>query len=351
MQDVTRNSYSLYQRKTGSRVVWYVRFWSDETQTYTSGRSTGQTTRQAANRVVQKWLAEGTPEPRKIDHQASQRQLMSGLVKYLRNIGIIQKGEKHDDDEIIKLFYTQVTNRQMSSAEKFVDYLYRFWDWNGDYVRGRLERKKTIGKRYVDDCRAKIQRHIEPFFKDIPLCEVTTDSLERFMMSIPRRDSDPQNGYARKTINLIMKTIMKPLREAARKGLLLKNPASSIELLADDDRERGILSPAELELLFQSEWPDERSKTACILAAMTGMRLSEIAGLRIDDIDTERNIINLQFSYTQKEKHCYNHFTFSWQLFPNTRRRCSKIPNRYKFHGSFSSLLRVPYCHIIVNKF
>jgi hypothetical protein len=79
------------------------------------------------------------------------------------DIGIIQKGETYDNDEIIKLFYTQVTNRQMSSAERFVDYLYRFWDWNGDYVRGRLERKKTIGKRYVDDCRVKIQRHSEPF--------------------------------------------------------------------------------------------------------------------------------------------------------------------------------------------
>jgi integrase len=114
------------------------------------------------------------------------------------------------------------------------------------------------------------------------------------MMSIPRRDTDPQNGYARKTINLIIKTIMKPLREAARKGILIKNPAGSIELPADDDRE--------LEILFQCGWPDVRSKTACILAAATGMGLSEIAGLRIDDIDTERNIINLRFSYTQKEK-------------------------------------------------
>jgi integrase len=190
----------------------------------------------------------------------------------------------------------------MSSAEDFVEYLYRFWDWNGDYVKGRLERKKTIGRRYVDDCRAKIQRHIEPFFKGTLLCEVTTESLERFMMSIPRRDSDPKNGYARKTINLIIKTIMKPLREATRKGILIKNPANGIELLADDDRERGILSPIELELLFHSDWFDERSKTACILAATTGMRLSEIVALRIDDIDAERNIISLRFSYSQKEK-------------------------------------------------
>jgi hypothetical protein len=60
----------------------------------------------------------------------------------------------------------------------------------------------------VNDCRAKIQRHIEPFFKDTPLCEVTADSLEKFMMSIPRRDSNLQNGYSRKTINLILSDII-----------------------------------------------------------------------------------------------------------------------------------------------
>jgi hypothetical protein len=31
---------------------------------------------------------------------------------------------------------------------------------------GRLERKKTIGKKYVEDCRSKIKRIIDPHFKD-----------------------------------------------------------------------------------------------------------------------------------------------------------------------------------------
>ncbi|MFP3089357.1 hypothetical protein LQZ21_03420 [Treponema sp. TIM-1] len=52
MQEITRNSYSIYKRETGSRTIWYVRFWDDETQSYTSGRSTGQTTKAAANRLV-----------------------------------------------------------------------------------------------------------------------------------------------------------------------------------------------------------------------------------------------------------------------------------------------------------
>ncbi|MDR3139974.1 MAG: hypothetical protein LBT95_09950 [Treponema sp.] len=157
MQDVTRNSYSLYKRETGSRTIWYVRFWDDETQSYSSGRSTGQTAKPAAHRQVQKWLAEGIPELKKRDYKTAQNRLMGAIAKHLQDAGVIKKGEIQDAGEIIKLFYAQVTNTQMSSGEGFVAYLYRFWDWNGAYVQGRLERGKTIGKRYMEDCRKRIE--------------------------------------------------------------------------------------------------------------------------------------------------------------------------------------------------
>jgi integrase len=302
MQDLTRNSYSLYKRKSGSRIIWYVRFWDDETQSYSSGRSTGQTGKAAAQRQAQKWLAEGTPEARKNDPKAAKNRLIGAIAKYLEACGVVKKGEPRDDGEIVKLFYTQVTNLQMSSGERFVDYLNRFWDWNGDYVQGRLERGRTIGKKYVDDCRAKIKRHIEPFFKDALLCDVTTKSLEDFMKSIPRRDIDPENGYARRTINIMIKLVKKALKEAVRLGILPRNPADGVELLADDRRERGILTPDELNRLFKMEWPDERSKTAAILASVSGMRISEITGLRIEDLDLERRVIHVRHSFSVYEK-------------------------------------------------
>jgi integrase len=302
MQEITRNSYSLYQRKTGSRTIWYARFWDDETQSYSSGRSTGQTTKAAAHRQVQKWLTEGLPETNKKDLKATKNRLMGAITKFLKDYEAIKDGEIHDEGDIIKLFYTQVTNLQMAYGEGFVDYLYRFWDWNGDYVQGRLERKKTIGKKYVDDCKAKIKRFIEPFFKDTLLCDITTTSLEQFMKSIPRRDVDFQNGYARRTINIIMKLIKKALKEAVRLGVIPRNPADGVELLADDRRERGIVSPGELERLFQLEWLDDRSKTAAILASVSGMRINEITALRIEDLDMERKVIFLQHSYSSYEK-------------------------------------------------
>jgi hypothetical protein len=194
MQNVTRNSYSLYKRETGSRTIWYVRFWDDETQSFIGWRSTGQTTKSAAHRQVQKWLTEGLPSIQKKDLKATKNRLIGAIAKYLEDCEVIKKGETRDAGGVIKLFYFQVTNHQISTGETFVDYLIRFWDWNGDYVQGRLERGKSIGKKYVDDCRSKIHRHIEPFFKDTLLSDITTKSLEDFIRSIPRRDNDPENG-------------------------------------------------------------------------------------------------------------------------------------------------------------
>jgi integrase len=302
MQDVTRNSYSLYKRESGNRTIWYVRFWDDDTQTYTSGRSTGQTIKPAANRQVQKWLAEGLPDIQKKDRKATKNRLINAIVKYLEDCEVIKKGVNHETGDIIKLFYTQVTNMQFSSGERFIDYLHRFWDWNGSYVQGRIERGKHIGKRYIDGCHTKIKLHIEPFFKDTLLCDVTTLSLEQFMRSFPRRDIDPQNGYSKSTINLVMKVIKKAMKEAVRLGILPRDPSSSIELLSEDTEQRGILTPDEVSELFRLEWSDERSKIASILGAVSGMRISEVVGLRIENINADKNVIVVDHSYSYYEK-------------------------------------------------
>jgi integrase len=54
--------------------------------------------------------------------------------------------------------------------------------------------------------------------------------------------------------------------------------------------------------LFQLKWPDERSKAAAILAAVSGMRINEITALRREDMDTERQVIHLRHSYSVYEK-------------------------------------------------
>jgi integrase len=104
------------------------------------------------------------------------------------------------------------------------------------------------------------------------------------------------------TINLVMKVIKKALKEAVRLQILPRDPSAGIEMLSEDTDERGILTPDEITELFDLEWPDERSKTASILGAVSGMRLSEIVGLRIEYVNTGKNIIMVERSYSYYEK-------------------------------------------------
>jgi hypothetical protein len=103
IQEITRNSYSLYKRESGNRTIWYVRFWAE------------------------KWLAEGQFEAKKKDLKATKNRLVATIAKYLKDCDVIKKGEVYETAEILKLFYTQVTNQQLASGEKFVDYLYCRW--------------------------------------------------------------------------------------------------------------------------------------------------------------------------------------------------------------------------------
>jgi hypothetical protein len=63
--------------------------WDEETQNYSSGRSTGQTTKAAAHRQVQKWLADGLPGAKKKDLKATKNRLVAAITKYLEDCEVI----------------------------------------------------------------------------------------------------------------------------------------------------------------------------------------------------------------------------------------------------------------------
>jgi integrase len=49
-------------------------------------------------------------------------------------------------------------------------------------------------------------------------------------------------------------------------------------------KERHVLSPEQAALIFRAEWKDPQTKTANMLAAVTGLRAGEVQGLRVQDI-------------------------------------------------------------------
>ena len=99
-----------------------------------------------------------------------------------------------------------------------------------------------------------------------------------------------------------MKVIKKALKEAVRLEIIPRDPSGSIGILSGDTEERGILTPAEIAELFRLEWKDERSKIASILGAVSGMRISEVVSLRIEYVNTDKNVILVERSCSYYEK-------------------------------------------------
>jgi hypothetical protein len=147
MHKVTRNSYSLFQRKTGSQTIWYARFWDDELQVYSGKRSTGQTTKAAANRQIQQWLIDGLPKQERKVPKVSQQRILTAIRKSLIEAGTIAKEEVHEDSELIKGIIPQgkpCTHRlrRFSAASAYLRYggvLYLFCPHSFGHVRASTD--------------------------------------------------------------------------------------------------------------------------------------------------------------------------------------------------------------------
>jgi integrase len=85
---------------------------------------------------------------------------------------------------------------------------------------------------------------------------------------------------------------------AVRKGMMERNPASGLDLPAIPRTERIPLDAAKLEA-FLAATRDDPLHSLWVTAAWTGMRQGELLGLRWQDVDLERNRIDVRSSLTR----------------------------------------------------
>jgi integrase len=162
----------------------------------------------------------------------------------------------------------------------FADYCAEIWNWDSSpYVRGKLARGQSIGRKYVADNLARVENHIRLAFPDLRLAAVKPYMLEDFAMKL-KTDS----GLGNRSINAILDTMAVPLHEAARLGLLPSDPASTVRKLGNDTREKGIPTEEEVRALLGLSGIDSRIRCAILLGAACALRIGEIQALRNDNI-------------------------------------------------------------------
>jgi integrase/recombinase XerD len=118
--------------------------------------------------------------------------------------------------------------------------------------------------------------------------EVPSEDIGDFKEILKKR------RYTGKSISRKINSIKSFFRFLMDEGQLSQNPAEDVQHPKYEQTPPRVLSKIEYRALRDASRGDDRMFAIIEILLQTGMRISELANLRMEDVDLERNIINIQ---------------------------------------------------------
>ncbi len=244
-----RQEFTIYPRKmNGGKKVYYYRVY-DENDERTSGKSTGKTSKTAANQWVQRKLKDGS--------LSSEKEI------------------------------------------RFDDFSNKWWSWDEcSYVKDK-RRIGKISRGYVDAEASYLKNHIKPYFDPMKLSKITMGAVQKWLDQLR---SDEEKHLSPTTVNHCLATLKIMLKDAERRGYILKNPCLHIENCKVNPKRKGFLNKEEVATLldeskFKKVWKgDIQHYTLNLLVSHTELRLGEAIALKRSEIHPNRIDVNHSWS-------------------------------------------------------
>lgn len=123
--------------------------------------------------------------------------------------------------------------------------------------------------------------------------EVTQDDVKGFKEILKKR------RYTSKSIARKLNSVKSFFRFLEGDDFLEENPAEEVQQPKYEVSLPRVLSKIEYRALRDACRNDERMRAIIELLLQTGMRISELANLKLEDVDLERNIIHIQQQKTR----------------------------------------------------
>ena len=135
--------------------------------------------------------------------------------------------------------------------------------------------------------RSKAEKHLIPALGQVALQQLTTAMLNALYKDLLERGTGPR------TVQYVHATIRKALNDAARWGLLTRNPALHATPPKRRHQELNTWTAEQLRQFLQAV-EGERLYAAWRLGALTGMRRGELLGLRWSDLDLDQGWLSVR---------------------------------------------------------
>lgn len=147
------------------------------------------------------------------------------------------------------------------------------------------QRKPKVKGSSLKTYKSYEQAHILPFMGSVPLTEITAKKQRKFKKWL-------RKSLARKTVRDILAYLHSILREAEKKGIKVSAQTPKIKVYPKEKKVPGYGEHKALSAALQkSQAPQDMG---ILLAMSTGLRLGEVLGLRLKDIDFETNVLHVR---------------------------------------------------------
>ncbi len=148
-------------------------------------------------------------------------------------------------------------------------------------------KKTTIKPKTAYDYERNINKYLIPKLGNIKLKDLTTYQVTRFYTKLI------DNEIGTRTVHYAHSILRSALQDAVRSGIIGRNPCIGAMLPRRSQKEMQVLTETQVtQFLIVAEV--SRYKALYQLAITTGMRYSELIGLKWTDIDWEKGTVKIQ---------------------------------------------------------
>jgi integrase len=156
----------------------------------------------------------------------------------------------------------------------------------GEYATEVLASERSLGK--LKDSTAygyelTLKNHVLPVIGHRPIGEIKTDELRRFFSKLDIGPSAKEDVY---------KKVAKVFNQATKDGLVVRSPLDAIDRPKVSQEE--IVPPTPQDVLALADAADPRYRVPILVAGFAGLRGGELGGLRLSDIDFDRQRITVK---------------------------------------------------------
>ncbi len=173
-----------------------------------------------------------------------------------------------------------------------------------DWLEIILKRKKQKIRKSTYITYLRFNNLVCSYMGQAKLQEINLTSIKQLQTFLLTKAGKNKSGIAHRTIRHIETWMKNVMQHAEDEQLITKNYYSmkSYEFITVKDVEKEVWSPSDQQKLMKSaenyalELNDQRWYTFTLLGLTCGLRLGEIAGLKIEDVDLDLGILHIRRS-------------------------------------------------------